>query len=55
MLYDLGREFFRWEFAVAVAGQVLGINPFDEPNVQESKDNTSRVLQGVRGKRPARC
>jgi glucose-6-phosphate isomerase len=42
--YDLGREFFRWEFAVAVAGQVLGINPFDEPNVQESKDNTQRVL-----------
>ncbi|HXK33395.1 MAG TPA: hypothetical protein VNM91_05185, partial [Dehalococcoidia bacterium] len=42
--YDLGREFFRWEFAVAVAGQILGINPFDEPNVQESKDNTARVL-----------
>jgi transaldolase/glucose-6-phosphate isomerase len=42
---DLGREFFRWEFAVAVAGQVMGINPFDEPNVQESKDNTSRVLR----------
>ncbi|HXF98643.1 MAG TPA: hypothetical protein VNJ46_08540, partial [Gaiellaceae bacterium] len=42
--YDLGGEFFRWEFAVAVAGQVLGINPFDEPNVQESKDNTNRVL-----------
>ena len=44
-LFDLGREFFRWEFAIAVAGQVLGINPFDEPNVQESKDNTNRVLQ----------
>jgi len=43
-VYDLGREFFRWEFAVAVAGHVLGINPFDEPNVQESKDNTNRVL-----------
>ncbi len=43
-LYDLGAEFFRWEFAIAVAGQVLGINPFDEPNVQESKDNTTRVL-----------
>ncbi len=42
---DLGREFFRWEYAVAVAGEVLGINPFDEPNVQESKDNTSRVLR----------
>lgn len=42
--YDLGGEFFRWEFAVAVAGHVLGVNPFDEPNVQESKDNTARVL-----------
>ncbi|MHB8376030.1 MAG: glucose-6-phosphate isomerase [Dehalococcoidia bacterium] len=44
--YDLGREFMRWEFAIAVAGQVLEINPFDEPNVQESKDNTERVLAG---------
>ncbi|MGH9466000.1 MAG: bifunctional transaldolase/phosoglucose isomerase [Terriglobales bacterium] len=42
--YDLGREFFRWEYATAVAGAVLEINPFDEPNVQESKDNTMRVL-----------
>ncbi|MDE3095184.1 MAG: glucose-6-phosphate isomerase [Chloroflexota bacterium] len=42
--YDLGREFMRWEFAIAVAGRVLEINPFDEPNVQESKDNTKRVL-----------
>ncbi|MGH9534304.1 MAG: bifunctional transaldolase/phosoglucose isomerase [Terriglobales bacterium] len=42
--YDLGQEFFRWEFATAVAGAALGINPFDEPNVQESKDNTNRVL-----------
>jgi len=40
----LGGEFFRWEFATAVAGAVLGINPFDEPNVTESKDNTKRVL-----------
>jgi hypothetical protein len=44
-VYDLGAEFCRWELAVAVAGHVLGINPFDEPNVQESKDNTSRVLK----------
>lgn len=43
--YDLGREFFSWEFAVAVAGRVLDVNPFDEPNVQESKDNTNRVLK----------
>ncbi len=42
---DLGGEFLRWEIATAVAGMVLGINPFDEPNVQESKDNTSRLLQ----------
>jgi hypothetical protein len=41
----LGGEFFRWEFATAVAGAVLGINPFDEPNVTESKDNTRRVLE----------
>jgi hypothetical protein len=41
----LGAEFFRWEFATAVAGIVLGINPFDEPNVTESKDNTRRVLE----------
>jgi glucose-6-phosphate isomerase/transaldolase/glucose-6-phosphate isomerase len=43
--YDLGGEFFRWEFATAVAGHVLGIHPFDQPNVQESKDNTNRVLE----------
>jgi len=42
--YDLGSEFFRWEFATAVAGHLLGIHPFDQPNVQESKDNTNRVL-----------
>jgi glucose-6-phosphate isomerase len=43
-VYDLGAQFMRWEYAIAVAGHVLGINPFDEPNVQESKDNTNRVL-----------
>ncbi len=42
--YDLGAEFFRWEFATAVAGAVLGVNPFDQPNVAESKENTTRVL-----------
>jgi transaldolase / glucose-6-phosphate isomerase len=41
---DLGRIFFFSEFATAVAGWVLGINPFDQPNVQEAKDNTNRVL-----------
>jgi glucose-6-phosphate isomerase len=42
---DLGRVFFVSEFATAVAGWVLGINPFDQPNVQEAKDNTKRVLE----------
>ncbi|MDX6504948.1 MAG: transaldolase / glucose-6-phosphate isomerase, partial [Gaiellaceae bacterium] len=42
--YDLGKEFFRWEFATAVAGSVLGINPFDQPNVQEAKDRTKQLL-----------
>jgi transaldolase / glucose-6-phosphate isomerase len=41
---DLGRLFFISEFAVAVAGWVLQINPFDQPNVQEAKDNTNKVL-----------
>jgi transaldolase/glucose-6-phosphate isomerase len=41
---DLGRLFFIAEFAVAVAGWALEINPFDQPNVQEAKDNTSKVL-----------
>ncbi len=43
--YDIGAEFFRWEFATAVAGMVLAINPFDEPNVTESKNNTNRLLE----------
>src|SRR4029078_9537803 len=40
----LGAEFFRWEFATAVAGSVLGINPFDEPNVSEAKEKTKASL-----------
>jgi glucose-6-phosphate isomerase len=44
--YALGGEFLRWEIAVATAGRVLGIDPFDQPNVQESKDNTKRLLAG---------
>ncbi|MBI4164105.1 MAG: glucose-6-phosphate isomerase [Acidobacteria bacterium] len=44
--YDLGREFFRWEMATATAGALLGINSFDQPNVQESKDITNRLLAG---------
>ncbi|HEX2755010.1 MAG TPA: hypothetical protein VHM48_06080 [Candidatus Limnocylindrales bacterium] len=41
---DLGAEAFRWEFATAVAGAVLGIDPFDQPNVEEAKDLTRKVL-----------
>jgi hypothetical protein len=44
--YDLGGELYRWEFATAVAGHVLGINPFDQPDVQAAKDKTSEVLAG---------
>ncbi|HKF45077.1 MAG TPA: glucose-6-phosphate isomerase [Thermoanaerobaculia bacterium] len=43
---DLGAEMFRWEFATAVAGKILGINPFDQPNVQEAKDRTNEILKG---------
>ena len=46
-VHDLGAEFLRWELATAVAGWVLGINPFDQPNVEESKANTARVLGGA--------
>ena len=42
--YDLGAEFFRWEMATAVAGSIIGINPFDQPNVQAAKDMTESVL-----------
>ena len=42
---ELGAEFFRWEYATAVAGAVLNINPFDQPNVQESKDFTAQLTQ----------
>ncbi len=41
---DLGEEFFLWEFATAIAGALLSIDAFDQPNVQESKDNTKRLL-----------
>jgi transaldolase / glucose-6-phosphate isomerase len=49
--YELGQEFFRWEFATAVAGSLLGINPFDQPDVQAAKDKTQAVLSG-RGRGP---
>jgi len=41
---ELGQEFFRWEFATAVAGSILEINPFDQPDVQAAKDKTNEVL-----------
>jgi glucose-6-phosphate isomerase len=42
--YGLGGEFLRWEIATTVAGMMLGIDPFDEPNVQEAKDATAAIL-----------
>ncbi len=42
-LYDLGAEFFRWEVATAVAGHVIGINPFDQPDVEASKVATRKL------------
>ena len=42
---ELGAAFFRWEFATAIAGVTLGINPFDQPDVQSAKDATKKVLQ----------
>jgi transaldolase/glucose-6-phosphate isomerase len=41
--YDLGEEFFRWQFATAVAGSILGINPFDQPDVEASKLATRKL------------
>jgi transaldolase/glucose-6-phosphate isomerase len=43
----LGAEFYRWEFATAVAGASLGINPFDEPNVTEAKEATARAIKAL--------
>jgi glucose-6-phosphate isomerase/transaldolase/glucose-6-phosphate isomerase len=52
---DLGGEFLRWEIATAIAGSILRIDAFDQPNVQESKDNTKKVLAKFKasGKLPA--
>ena len=41
----LGGEYYRWEIAVATSGMVIGINPFDQPNVEESKKNTNNILE----------
>jgi glucose-6-phosphate isomerase len=45
---DLGEQFFLWEIATATAGALLRINPFDQPNVQETKESTARILDEVR-------
>ena len=52
--YDIGAEIFRWEFATAVAGSLLKINPFDQPDVQQSKDQASELLEeyGKSGQTP---
>jgi hypothetical protein len=44
MTREIGGEFFRWEFATAVAGAALSLNPFDEPNVREAKSRTQAQL-----------
>lgn len=46
-VYDLGAEFYRWEVATAVAGALLKINPFDEPNVSEAKAVTADLLKQI--------
>jgi hypothetical protein len=51
--HALGQEFVRWEVATAVAGGLMGINPFDEANVQEAKDATNAVLRGSAPAPPA--
>jgi hypothetical protein len=43
-IYDIGGEFFRWEIATAIAGYRLGINPFDQPNVESAKVLTRQIL-----------
>jgi glucose-6-phosphate isomerase len=45
-VFDLAAEFVRWEFATALAGFLLGVNPFDEPAVTEAKVATTRILEG---------
>jgi glucose-6-phosphate isomerase len=53
-IYQLGAEFFRWEFATAVAGYVLDVQPFDQPNVESAKVATRAMIKDyqVKGKLP---
>jgi transaldolase/glucose-6-phosphate isomerase len=43
--YELGQEFYRWEFATVVAGAIMEVNPFDQPDVQAAKDRTNAILE----------
>ncbi|MCK8115853.1 hypothetical protein [Anaerosoma tenue] len=52
-VFDIGAEFVRWEHAVALAGVLLGVNPFDEPSVTEAKRATSAILDGGAAEVPA--
>jgi len=47
--YELGGQFFLWEAATAAAGFLLGVDPFDQPDVQSAKDQTKRLLAGLEG------
>jgi glucose-6-phosphate isomerase len=47
-LYDLGAQFFLWELATAAAGFLLGVNPFDQPDVQASKGRTQKILLSLK-------
>jgi transaldolase/glucose-6-phosphate isomerase len=58
-MYELGRQFFIWEMAVAVAGYIIGINPFDQPNVESAKVLARNMVSdfassGSKGTRPIR-
>ncbi len=44
-IYDLGKEFFRWEFATSVVGWVIGIQPFDQPNVEQAKVIARKMMK----------
>jgi len=44
-VYNLSQEFFRWEFATAIAGSIIGINPFDQPDVEASKIETRKLTE----------
>ena len=49
-VYDLGSEYFRWEFAIAVAGWAIGIQPFDQPNVESAKILAKKMVKEYQGK-----